>query len=188
MDIEIWLSNSMLNRVIFALAIVGIVIILFLGVRGYMERQVILTTINHIYESESNEVRLDKDEVVFISRPMGCEPNVEENVELASFRLMNHDFAQPIYLGVLEGVVPIISQADTKKLFRAGYIWKFEERRAVWVSRVGLSIFLSKATICLRSSDSPHGWGHLLFLERDGLNWNVVRYSGQASWDTVGLL
>jgi len=94
---------------------------------------------------------------------------------MVNMRRANGQGVSPIPLSAIGGRVPVVSWEDTKRISSAGYLWLPIERGLVWVSRVGFSGFFSKAAICIANSNASHGWGSLFVLERQGLQWSIVR-------------
>ncbi len=150
------------------------------GLHAHEERRVVAALVQTMVAaarpSFGDEPRSEAP--VLVSRPMACakEAEVVDGVpgELVSRFLASNEGARPVALTALAGQVAVLSQADTERLFHAGYRWQPDERTLVWVSRVGLDFLLQEALVCIGSNTAIHGRKFLIYLRKSSGEWGLV--------------
>ena len=164
------------SLLIVATMLLALVSASYFGTVASFERSVYLLAIEELLADSRAE---SSDPLpTFISRPYQCEYAVI-HIDRPADKILevvndaNNQGTRPIPLLAASQIVPVMPWEDNLKVFEAGYLG-LGEADLVFVSRVGFDRFYERAAICITRSNSPHGWGVILTLERDGLDWSVV--------------
>lgn len=162
--------------IILAATLVVLMSVSYFGTVASFERAVYTSSIDKILP----ELRTESMEPLptFISRPYQCgfrDIYVDRPIDpiLQVLNDANDEGTRPIPLMAASQLVPVMPWEDNLKIFNAGYLG-IGEADLVFVSRVGFDRFYTRAAVCLSRAHAPHGFGNILLLERDGLDWSVA--------------
>lgn len=161
---------------IVATMLLVLLLVSYFGTVASFERSVYLSAIEELLADSRAESSHPLP--TFISRPYQCEYAVihidrPADAILEVVNAANNQGTRPISLMAASQLVPVMPWEDNLKIFQAGYLG-LGEADLVFVSRVGFDRSYKRAAICITYAHSPHGWGVILTLERNGLDWSVV--------------
>ena len=124
---------------------------------------------------------IEFDNVVVLSKPSICKSGDVHYKGLPSdatkeFIKLNEKSMSPVRLSKLEGLVPIVSWEDTKKLYENGTVNFFrpEKHKLIYLSRVGFNSVFTEAIACIEVSENSFGRGILYYLNKENNQWRLI--------------